>query len=418
MGAFATTVAYVAQFYPLWFTYNQSRFATHNRLVGPDKVTPLYHIVVAINVDTLYVSTFLELADQPVVLTIPETQATYSMLNLDAYGNIFTTNIQKGVPGTYCFTGPDFTGTLPGNLTAIPVPYNFTTLIFRVDKYSSTGEDQMEEAESFRSSLKIQALSDYESDPSGGAAMVVKEAAFAIPYKTIADNLATKAPLTFLTELQTAVASSNTPAMTPAVQALSDRFDNLFGGSNLADCAAACVAAHELIVDRYLSQAGPTNWIHFTNIGDWGDNVLDRSGITEFIQYGNGISTAAYYHVFKDATGAPLDGNNSNGYVLHFPPGQPPQAQRFWSITAYTPNSVELIENPIKRYHVASYHKLVRNPDRSLSIYVSATPPPAGVSESNWLPVGRDRFNLMLRFYGPEGTVADNTYVPPAVQPL
>ena len=60
MGPYSTAVAYVAQFYPLWFTYNQSRFATHNRLVGPDQVTPLYQIVVAINVDTLYASTFLE----------------------------------------------------------------------------------------------------------------------------------------------------------------------------------------------------------------------------------------------------------------------------------------------------------------------------------------------------------------------
>lgn len=41
VGAFSTTVAYGAQFYPLWLTYNQSRFATHNRLVGPGRVSPL-----------------------------------------------------------------------------------------------------------------------------------------------------------------------------------------------------------------------------------------------------------------------------------------------------------------------------------------------------------------------------------------
>src|SRR5262249_28846908 len=50
--AYSTTVAYVSQFYPLCFTYNQSRFATHNRLVGPARVTQLYQTVVAINVDT------------------------------------------------------------------------------------------------------------------------------------------------------------------------------------------------------------------------------------------------------------------------------------------------------------------------------------------------------------------------------
>jgi hypothetical protein len=420
-GAFATTVAYVSQFYPLWFTYNQSRFATHNRLVGPDKVTPLYHIVVAINVDTLYVSTFLELADGPVVLTIPSTEATYSMLNLNAYGDIFQTTISKGTPGVYGFTGPGFTGTLPDGIIAVPVPYNFSTLIFRVDKFSADGQDQMVEAEKFRSSLQLQPLSDYVNDPSGGATAIVTEKVFAIPYKTIADNLATQAPLTFLKELQTAVASSNTPALTPEAQALSDRFDSLFGasGANLSEFAAGCRAAHELILDRYLTHtdAGKNYWIHFTNIGQWGDHVVERSGITEFIQYGNGPSTAAYYHTFKDTNGAALDGNNSGGYVLQFAPDQIPQAERFWSLTAYTPNSIELIENPADKWHIGSYEPgLKKDSDGSISIYIGQNLP-AGVPRSNWLPVAADRFNIMLRIYGPVGNEGD-TYIPPGIQSL
>jgi hypothetical protein len=71
--------------------------------------------------------------------------------------------------------------------------------------------------------------------------------------------------------------------------------------------------------------------------------------------------TAAYYHAFKDATGVALDGDNSAGYVLTFSAGQIPQAKRFWSVTS-------------------------------------------------------GRFNAMLRVYGPEGSVAANTYVPPAIQ--
>jgi hypothetical protein len=39
-GAFATTAAYVVQFYPLWFTYNQTgvsdRLGTANDIVAPD----------------------------------------------------------------------------------------------------------------------------------------------------------------------------------------------------------------------------------------------------------------------------------------------------------------------------------------------------------------------------------------------
>jgi hypothetical protein len=54
LSPFNTTVAYVAQFYPLWFTYYQSLLAStnRNRLVGPDRISPIYHYVVAINVDT------------------------------------------------------------------------------------------------------------------------------------------------------------------------------------------------------------------------------------------------------------------------------------------------------------------------------------------------------------------------------
>ena len=37
---------------------------------------------------------------------------------------------------------------------------------------------------------------------------------------------------------------------------------------------------------------------------------------------------------------------------------------------------------------------------------------------ANWLPVGKRPFNLMLRVYGVKtgSSVADNTYVPPAIR--
>src|SRR6185312_13396165 len=81
LSAFDTTVAYVVQFYPLWFTYYQRLLPRPNSLAGPDRVSPIYHYVVAINVDTVYASTYLDLAE-PVILTIPETAVTYSILML------------------------------------------------------------------------------------------------------------------------------------------------------------------------------------------------------------------------------------------------------------------------------------------------------------------------------------------------
>jgi hypothetical protein len=169
-----------------------------------------------------------------------------------------------------------------------------------------------------------------------------------------------------------------------------------------------------LIVDRYLTHTGSTNWIHFTNIGAWGDNVIERSAITEFIQYGNGIDTAAYFHAFRDGTGHALDGKNPHGYVLTFLQDQLPDAKRFWSITAYTPDSIELIDNPANKYEVARYTPgLTYNADGSLSIYI-ARERPAGVPLANWLPVSHRRFNIMLRIYGTKDSIA--SYVPPAIE--
>jgi hypothetical protein len=427
LSAYDTTVAYVVQFYPLWFTYYQSRIASRgrNQLAGPDRVSPIYHYVVAINVDTLYVSSYLDLAAQPVILTIPPAppfpSASYSILMLDAYGDVLPASIPK-TPGSYALIGPGgFTGTLPAEVTSIAIPVNFAALIFRADKFSPTGENQIAQADAFRRSLRSQTLSDYLENSSGGATKILPEILFAVPFKTAADNLIAHDPIAFLMQLQRAVGSSNTPDFSPYEQALSDRFNSLFANrsANESEFSEGAQAAHKLILDRYLMHTHwapiPTNWIHFTNIGDWGNQVVEGSSITEFIQYANNISAAAYYHVFKDTNDIPLDGNNPRGYVLTFPSGQTPEAARFWSVTAYTPEAIELVANPADKYAVASYTPPQPNTDGSVSIYM-AQELPAGVPIANWLPIPPGAFNIMLRVYGPEGAVQAGTYVPPGIQ--
>lgn len=64
---------------------------------------------------------------------------------------------------------------------------------------------------------------------------------------------------------------------------------------------------------------------------------------------------------------------------------------------------------------VASYTPgLQYGPDGSLTVYM-ATQLPDDVPPANWLPVPPGKFNIMLRVYGPDGSMVDNTYVPPGV---
>ena len=48
------------------------------------------------------------------------------------------------------------------------MPLNVETVIFRADKFSATGQDEIKQADQFRRSLRLETLSAYKSDPSGG----------------------------------------------------------------------------------------------------------------------------------------------------------------------------------------------------------------------------------------------------------
>ncbi|MFD4868148.1 DUF1214 domain-containing protein [Streptomyces sp. NPDC058412] len=420
----ATAASYVEHFYPRWFTYLQNpRDLAANSLTGPATMSPVFGLVVAPNDDTLYVRAFVDMTNgQPLILTVPSTTATYSLLTTDLFGNVFTTGVSTERPGTYALTPPGWSGTLPPGVTQIPVPLAASSWIFRADKYSSDGTDMREEAERFRLNLHLATPADYQRDPSSGQARVLPVIVYGAKLKELADREIGRAPLAYLRQLQRAMHDRTTAPLSPADQALADRFDRLFGNGVDPDEADAFARgaqeAHARIVRNYLTHQGPTNWVHFTNVGIWtASEYLDRSSISEFLQYGNSRVTAAYYHAFTDGSGARLDASE-HGYRITFPAGQLPQARRFWSVTSYLPKSVTLVPNDAEKYVVASYTPgLVTAPDGSVTVYMTPKRP-EGVPAGNWLPVPDGPFNVMLRVYGPEGSVADNTYVPPAVTPL
>ncbi len=443
--AFTTTRDYVAQFYPLWFTYYQTSLGTPNRLVGPNRISPLYHYVVAINNDTVYASSFLDLSNGPVILTVPSTPVNYSVLILDRYCDIFHAAFPANQAGAYALYGPGFDpNNLPMGVTPVPLPFNYMAIIFRADRFKRVNgvyQDMTAQGDTFRRGMCAMPLSAYPNQscaagvpPGPYFTKIVPEIEFALPFKTIADDLIALDPIAFLRLLQTAVDSPKTPTMSSEVKSLSDHFNALFAhrtANNRSEFASGARAAHDEIINDYLDHTGNTNWITYENIGHWCPNNADefcpnpdpgsslavqRSSITEFIQYANDHDAAAYFHAFKDGDGSPLNGTDPNGYVLTFSSHEIPATSRFWSLTAYTPEAIELVPNSVDKYLVASYTPgLQKNADGSISIYM-ARQLPQGVPAPNWLPIPPGPFNVMLRDYGPLGSVLDGTYVPPPIE--
>ena len=427
---------YTVRFYPRYFTWVQFHINSDNsskqggesfanRLTGPLGMGPEYKVVVAINDDTIYAESFLDVSSGPVILTIPPYPNKYSILQLDVYGNIFSTALSANPPsngGTYGFVEQGSYSDLPAGVTRVELPYPFTTIAIRIDKYSSKGENHIEAANKFRSELAMQTLANYDTTSTSGHTLVLPLFFFSLSVKLMADEGLAKWPESWLTTVQEAMASPTTQPLTDDDRLLMQRFDTAFAvAKSLVDhdsgpltaIIRGAQAAYAAIINRWQSHRGTTNWIHFNNVGHWGTNYLDRAALTEYIQVGNDRKAAYYANAFVDASGLPLDGG-SFAYTITFTKDELPQYQRFWSMTAYTPEYIELVPNALDKYVVASYTPgLVTANDGSVTIYVQADPPKT--TTANWLPVPKGHFSLLFRVYGPEGTALAGTYVPPKI---
>ncbi|MBV8988028.1 MAG: DUF1214 domain-containing protein [Solirubrobacterales bacterium] len=430
---YSIALNYTIRFYPRLFTYVQTNLGKQNFLNGPQHMGPVYGAVPAPNDDTLYANFFLNLAQGPRVFTIPGTnvnQVRYSLLVMDVFGHVIQTNIPTNISttGTYLLVSKGWHGTPPPGATVIRVPYPLTVWVIRADKYVN-GQNLIPKANSFRTSLRLASLQNYEQDPSTGATQLLPLRDYAPRAKAIADQLVDSHTTTFFRLVQLGVSSPTTAPLSPSDVQLSRAFNRVFAAANqaarhgnnrpLSVLIKAARAAHALIIHRFVSNVDQNRWVYFDNIGEWGTNYLDRAATTEFLEFSNSATTSGYYSAFTDDRGVPLNGSR-HVYRLTFSAdanateGAVPEAQRFWSITAYLPRGMTLVPNAARKYLVASYTNLKKNSNGTITVYIQAKRP-AGHT-ANWLPVPRGSFALVLRVYGPTGNTSPGSkYIPPKI---
>jgi hypothetical protein len=159
---------------------------------------------------------------------------------------------------------------------------------------------------------------------------------------------------------------------------------------------------------------------HVTKVNGWTtmygcgepDNGLLKRAACNVIFLGpiNTPQEAMYWTTSKDGAGHTLNGTHN--YIMHFPAGQLPPTNAFWSLTMGDAKN-RFVANPINRYSVSDRSGLVPNADGSVDIYIQNTSP-AG-HESNWLPAPTGNFILWLRAYLPDQTILDGEYVVPPI---
>lgn len=159
-------------------------------------------------------------------------------------------------------------------------------------------------------------------------------------------------------------------------------------------------------------QTTVNGWSTTRQCGAPGDGILLRAACAKILPAANAPQEAVYWTATVDSLGQTLNGQHD--YILHFPAGQLPPNDAFWSLTM-DDAQMHFVNNPINRYSVGDRSGLVPNADGSVDIYIQNTAP-AG-PESNWLPAPSGGFMLWLRVYRPGAAILNGEYqVPPVVE--
>jgi hypothetical protein len=441
---YSTTLNYVIRFrarFASWFvqraieTIGGANSIVAARTGSSGLLGPPVRFIPGPNVDTVYgAANDLDLSKGPQILTVPPTTSRFSVADIDVWGDYFTA--VPAQPGTYALALPSWHGTLPHGVTRVNIPYPVTMLVLRADRYAHDGANTIASSRAFVAGLHLASLPAYKANPASGPTKFVRQAALAASTKLANDRLARYTPTLYLKTLQNAMHSASTRPLTASDMAVSNSFDAVFAAAQralrhgnpvpLVQMGRAARNAQKIIASSFMSHTiGASDWIYYNNIGQFGTDYLARDAITEYAWISNTPNTATYWFAYADACGATL--NARTAYRLTFSKAQIPDAQRFWSMTAYTPPAVALIQwpgvspFPPSAKNVAAYTPgLVTSPNGSITIYIQRKAPANRSLNPNWLPTpASGPFAVWLRVYGPTGNTAlDKHYIPPALRPV
>ena len=384
-----------------------------------------YTDVVSPNADTLYDLAWLDLAKEPMVLSVPDMGKRYYLMQLvEAWTNNLpppgtrTTGTGKGA---FAIVGPGWTGALPTGVKELKSPTNMVWIIGRTQ---TNGKEDYPAVRAIQDQYKLTPLSAWSRDYTPpGDVPVVKGVDLKTPP---AEQVAKMGAATFFARLN-ALMKDNAPAAVDAdamkrFAAIGVAPGKPFDPAKLDPTVAKGVetgvrAARGRIVSGAKKPPGNTvnNWlVPIDKMGQYGTDYLFRS-IVARIGLGSILPEDGIYPFTRvDAEGKALTG--ANRYVVRFPKGQQPPVDAFWSVSMYNSKQA-FVDNPIDRYAIGDRDKLKFAADGSLTLYVQHESPGKD-KEPNWLPAPKDEFNLIMRLYSPKKEVLDGAWKPPTVERL
>jgi len=378
--------------------------------------------VVRPNFDTLYSSAWLDLTNEPMIVSAPDTKGRYYLLPmLDMWSDVFAVP-GKRTTGTdaaaWAVLPPGWEGEIPPGVGRIAAP---TPYVWIIGRTQTNGPADYEAVHAVQDGYRITPLSqwgrkaaavEFKPDPTVDMKTPPAVQVDTMPvaqYFSLGANLMTVNPphisdwslLARIARLGIAPGKTfHFEKLSPAVKAGLER---------------AHTAGLQNMKEKVPTLARVVNgWqMNTDTMGVYGNYYLKRAIVAMVGLGANQPEDAIYPLCIADSEGKPLSAENR--YVLHFAAADLPPVGAFWSVTLYDAAGFQ-VANPLDRFAIGDRDALEFNTDGSLDLYVQHENPGAE-KESNWLPSpATGAISLTMRLYAPKLVALDGRWAPPTVK--
>jgi hypothetical protein len=370
------------------------------------------------SVDTLQVEAWLDVADGPWVLFIPEARGRFQTVTIrSAWNDLLDVSGGKGARGRaarIAVASTGWAGKPPAGLRLVRSPTALVRVEGRV--LAVGGPNDRSEARGWleRISLLPLGAGPKRSAPTPGR----PEAAIDVA-TPVRDQVHALDAVTYFKLLATLL-KANPPAPGDATILPALAHIGLVAGRDYdptgldASVLKALAGAPRVAQGEILAAAGSAAAVNGWTVagavaaapGFLGRAATVAAGFDRVLE---GVVLTAEV----DGSGRPLDG--ATGHALRFTRGKGPPAEVLWSLTAYDERGAP-VDEKAGHGQLTSRSKLQYGGDGSLELLLQAAPP-AG-REANWLQVPEGRYAVVLRLHGPRErapSVLDGSWKPPAI---
>ncbi|MEI6197060.1 MAG: DUF1254 domain-containing protein [Verrucomicrobiota bacterium] len=384
--------------------------------------------VTAPNADTLYTTAWIDVGQEPWVLSLPDMHDRYYLFPmLDGWTDVFQVPGKRTTgtgPQTYAITAPGWKGKLPPGVKEYKSPTAIVWLLGRI--YCTGTPEDYSAVHQLQDEISLVPLSAYGKPYTPPAGKVDASVDMKTAVREQVNALSADEYFNLLAKLM----KDNPPAAADApmlkkMAKLGIVPGQPFDSSKLGPIAKEAFDTVPKIANEKIMLwmkegilAGDLKlehgWVFTTKTGLYGVNYIQRALITAIGLGANRPQDAVYPTSEGPSVASSYTGEKK--YVMHFDKGQLPPANGFWSLTMYDKDYF-FVQNPINRQSISARQNLKPNVDGSVDLYIQNESPGAD-KESNWLPAPKGKFILMMRLYWPEEkapSIIDGTWIIPPV---